>query len=62
MRSKLSTSILSVLLIVSLSSCYTARVGTHIQGDPVAADRVMRAHVRQGLEKELLAYRMKIDK
>lgn len=26
--------------------------------DPIAADSVMRAHVRNGLEKELLAYRM----
>ncbi|MDB5350663.1 MAG: ydfH [Planctomycetota bacterium] len=29
--------------------------------DPVAADAIMRAHVRNGLEKELLAYRMRMD-
>jgi DNA-binding GntR family transcriptional regulator len=29
--------------------------------DPAAADAVMRAHVRVGLEKELLGYRMRID-
>jgi DNA-binding GntR family transcriptional regulator len=30
--------------------------------DPIAADAAMRAHVRRGLEKELAAYRMKIDR
>jgi GntR family transcriptional regulator, rspAB operon transcriptional repressor len=29
--------------------------------DPVRADAAMRTHVRNGLEKELLAYRMKMD-
>src|SRR5262249_48755786 len=29
--------------------------------DPEAAEAVMRAHVRRGLEKELLAYRMSLD-
>lgn len=29
--------------------------------DPVAADQAMRAHVRNGLEKELLAYQMSPD-
>lgn len=34
-----------------------------IQGrDPVPADAAMRAHVRKGLEKELLAYRMKMGR
>jgi hypothetical protein len=41
MRSKLSTCLFSVLLAVSVSSCYTARVGTHIQGDPVAAGQTV---------------------
>jgi len=29
--------------------------------NPVQADAIMRAHVRRGLEKELLAYRVKMD-
>jgi DNA-binding GntR family transcriptional regulator len=29
--------------------------------DPIAGDNVMRAHVRNGLEKELLAYRMNVS-
>lgn len=41
--------------------CHSRLVDCIKERDPAQADTEMRAHVRRGLEKELLGYRMKID-
>ncbi len=41
--------------------CHSLLVDFIKNQDPVGADAAMRRHVRRGLEKELMGYRMKID-
>jgi DNA-binding GntR family transcriptional regulator len=41
--------------------CHALLVDAIQSGDAVAADAAMRAHVKKGLEKELLAYRTRTD-
>ena len=46
---------------IGLPRCHAVLVDAIAQRDPQAADAAMRAHVRQGLEKELQSYGMKME-